>query len=514
MKKMKKSSFFADRRIFAIFMVMVFAVTLFVVPSSGKNTGKVYAEGEAAIRSGVKIDGIDVSGLSKADALKLMDKKETELAAKEIVIKDATYGDVNTTLGSIGFKLDYETAVENAVKVGNSGDILKRYKENKAIESGKGVDYSTTATINKDKLSSIINSEIGARINEGVETSLVKKDDGTVSVVASGARMNVDLEVMVNEITKLITEQDNKKSFETKLVLKETDNDKTDSLKDITSLLGSYTTDYDSAADRMKNVERAAELIDGKIMYPGDQFSVYYGISPITAENGYYKATVFVGDGTDEDYGGGVCQVATTLYNAVLRAELQIDQRDCHGQPVHYVDLSYDAAIAGGYLDMVFTNSNDSPIYIEAICSGGYITFNIYGKETRPSNRTISFESYVTDIYEPGEDIIEKDESIPIGEEEVSIEPSRGYRAELWKYVYIDGECVESIMINSSVYPATSRHIKRNPKDDGKEATTEEGDKKDSEDSGDDSGESTEESTEETTEETVEPASPADAAGE
>ena len=163
---------------------------------------------------------------------------------------------------------------------------------------------------------------------------------------------------------------------------------------------------------------------------------------------------------------------------------------------------------------MVFTNSNDSPIYIEAICSGGYITFNIYGKETRPSNRTISFESYVTDIYEPGEDIIEKDESIPIGKEEVSIEPSRGYRAELWKYVYIDGECVESIMINSSVYPATSRHIKRNPKDDGKEATTEEGDKKDSEDSGDDSGESTEESTEETTEETVEPASPADAAGE
>ena len=84
-----------------------------------------------------------------------------------------------------------------------------------------------------------------------------------------------------------------------------------------------------------------------------------------------------------QSYGGGVCQVSTTLYNAVLKAELEVTQRSNHSMIVTYVKPSMDAAIAGDYKDLKFVNNLDAPIYIEGYTVGKDIYFNIYGQETR-----------------------------------------------------------------------------------------------------------------------------------
>ena len=174
-------------------------------------------------------------------------------------------------------------------------------------------------------------------------------------------------------------------------------------LAKVKDLLGSYTTNYStSSAGRCANISVAAGKINGTVLYPGEEFSVGQTIGPLTAAGGYELAGAYENGQTVQSYGGGVCQVSTTLYNAVLKAELEVTQRSNHSMIVTYVKPSMDAAIAGDYKDLKFVNNLDAPIYIEGYTVGKDIYFNIYGQETRPSNRKVTYESEVVSEEDPG----------------------------------------------------------------------------------------------------------------
>ena len=97
---------------------------------------------------------------------------------------------------------------------------------------------------------------------------------------------------------------------------------------------------------------------------------MYETVAPFTAENGYAMAGSYLNGEVVDSMGGGICQVSTTLYNAVLRAELEVVERSPHSMTVHYVELSEDAAIAGTYKDFKFKNSTDYPIYAKKVAHG------------------------------------------------------------------------------------------------------------------------------------------------
>jgi hypothetical protein len=158
--------------------------------------------------------------------------------------------------------------------------------------------------------------------------------------------------------------------------------------------------------------------------------------------------------------GGGVCQVSTTLYNAVLKAELQVDERHPHTLTVSYVDRSKDAAIAEGLFDFRFTNDTEYPIYIEGWAGGGSISFAIYGHDTRPSNRTIEFVSKTIETYEPDEPEKIMDDTLEEGKTVTEVEAHTGYYAELWKNIYIDGVLTDSVRVNQSQYQKTRGKIR------------------------------------------------------
>ena len=158
-----------------------------------------------------------------------------------------------------------------------------------------------------------------------------------------------------------------------------------------------------------------------------------------------------------DSYGGGICQVSTTLYNAVLKAELQVDQRSNHTMTVSYVDPSKDAAIAEGLMDLVFTNTLETPVYIAGSAYGGVLNFTIYGEETRPANRTIEFVSEVTartDATNNIQLVAKTDQNVGYL---VQVQtPHEGLSAVLWKNIYYDGVLSETIQVNSSTYQATA----------------------------------------------------------
>ena len=226
-------------------------------------------------------------------------------------------------------------------------------------------------------------------------------------------------------------------------------------LSNITSVLGTATTDYSaSTAARAVNVENGCRLISGSLVWPGDEFSVTQAVTPFTAENGYELAPSYEENHVVDSYGGGICQVSTTLYNAVLKAELDVTARSNHTMIVGYVDPSKDAAIAEGIMDMAFVNNTDSPVYIYGYCWGGTITFTIYGHETRPSNRSIEFESKVTSQTDPTGTQLVADTSQTVGYVNQIQSPHTGYTAELWKNVYVDGVLTDSVQVNNSTYQA------------------------------------------------------------
>ena len=225
-------------------------------------------------------------------------------------------------------------------------------------------------------------------------------------------------------------------------------------MADVKDVLGTYTTEYGgSPYGRKVNVANGASKINGSMVYPGETLSVYKTVLPFTKENGYALAGSYENGQTVQTYGGGICQVSTTLYNAVIRAELEIVERFPHSMTVHYVPRSADAAIAGTHKDMKFKNTFDTPIYIEGKANGSTITFTVYGKKKDPM-RSVEFVSETTKVLESSESTI-SDATLPAGQKVVQSYGHTGYTARLWKIVKINGKQVSKKVFNNSSYMST-----------------------------------------------------------
>jgi vancomycin resistance protein YoaR len=146
-------------------------------------------------------------------------------------------------------------------------------------------------------------------------------------------------------------------------------------------LLSEFSTSIaGSSAGRRENIKKAVSAIDGTLISPGESFSFNEKVGPRVSERGYKIAPVMVRGELVPGVGGGVCQVSTTLYNAVLLAGLKVVRREHHARPVKYVSPGRDATVVYGYIDLIFKNDKDAPIYIQGEVKGGRIIFRIFGR--------------------------------------------------------------------------------------------------------------------------------------
>ena len=211
---------------------------------------------------------------------------------------------------------------------------------------------------------------------------------------------------------------------------------------------GEYTTQYTSSSeDRAANLANGARLINNALLYPGDVFSSYDYLLPFSVDNGYYVAGSYNAGRIEQSIGGGACQVTTTLYTAVLFSELDVVERSAHSMTVSYVDLGYDAAIAEGSKNFQFKNNTDMPILIEAFSEDRKITFRIWGYESRDSNRKIEFiNKVIKEISPPSKEKITEDPTKPTSYKKVTQKARKGYEAELYKVIYVDGVEVDRVL--------------------------------------------------------------------
>lgn len=144
--------------------------------------------------------------------------------------------------------------------------------------------------------------------------------------------------------------------------------------------ISSFTTHYTTENDRAFNIDLACASLQGQPVEPGGTLSFNGAVGPRTPDIGYRKAPTFVGDETVDDYGGGVCQVSTTLYVALLKAGFSVTERYSHSKPVDYVPLGFDATVTYEYLDLKMTNPGDVPCLVRVTARGGDLTADVFGR--------------------------------------------------------------------------------------------------------------------------------------
>ncbi len=412
--------------------------------------------GESRITYGISVGGVDVSGLTRNEASAKLAAAIQEKMNTPVTLSGPEQGEqVQLTAGELGFSIDMAESLDMAMSFGHAQNIIQRYKEQKDLER-EGRNYEFAVSVDEGKLRTALDQKARGFDQPAAEPKL-RRENGAFIVEEGRNGYVLDLEKTVQDVAAALQgEQGGQPMTLAMSYVVDAPKGRADDLYTIKDLLGTYTTSYpNSGAARCGNIDNGCSHLNGKLLYPGEELSVLQNITPFTEANGYHLAGSYVGNKVVDSLGGGICQVSTTLYNAVIRAELKVTARYNHSLIVSYVQPSMDAAIAeSAGMDFKFINSSDYPIYIEGYTYNKSITFNIYGTETRSSGRKVSFESETLETIAPeGLEVIE-DPTQPVGY--VSVEGGHtGYKAQLWKIVTENGAEVSRDVFNRSNYNMT-----------------------------------------------------------
>ena len=478
------------------------------------------------IISGVKIKGIDVSGLTEDEAKSKIELIYQEKNSRDIELKYEDYeASINSELLEINYEI--ENAVKEAISVGKSNNIfVNNYNilfaligkkdinvnmsineenakqkiedigtnlpgaleepdyyiegSNLIITKGKeGIKIDTENLLQKikDKLGNInetndiieipvINEKpqdidiqkIHDEIYKEPVDAYITQNPTTVHPNVNG----VNFAISVEEATKLLEED----KEEYRVPLKITVANKT--IRDLgeeafPDVLGTFTTRYDATnKNRSNNISLAAQKINGTVILPGETFSYNKTVGKRTKAAGFKEAGAYAGGKVIQEVGGGICQVSSTLYNAVVYANLEITERSNHCFESSYVAAGRDATVSWGTLDFKFKNNRQYPVKIEASANSGVNKITIKGIKEEKEYEVV-IQSKVTSIiqmpvqYQENSDMNE-------GEERIIQYGHNGCTSVTYKILKLNGATISTELMSTDYYKPLERIIEKGTK--------------------------------------------------
>lgn len=486
------------------------------------------------IYSGVKFEGIDLSGMTTAQVSDIIKKHEAEVYNRSVVVYQNGKMIFEVNADDLGLKLNTGVSQKEIAEFARNGNVFennfnvikawifgKNFNVNhecnaqkiavissKLISQIDGSVIDDTYTVNGNKLvitkgkdgldidkDEIIYDLTELLLGKGGNEKVQRYDIGTTTRVPKPLDVDVvyaevhkePKDAKVDETTKppvyethengidfdkeelrrVLNLEENDvegKTIEFELTITEPKIKLADLKWELYSdLLGTYSTTFSTAAgyaNRNTNIRVSSEYINGTIVMPGEVFSFNKTVGDCgLASRGFKMATVYSGGKVEQGMGGGVCQVSSTLYNAVVYANLEIVQRDNHGYTVAYVACSRDATIYYPYIDFKFKNTREYPIKIVAeYNSAGKITFSIYG--TKEENEyDVSIESYILTRI-PRSTTYVNDNTIEKGKQVQDVIGQDGFTSIAYKVLKKDGKVVKKTVLSSDTYSSMNDVIK------------------------------------------------------
>ncbi len=457
----RKRMFILGAGAVALLLIVIFSV-YFVM------RGAVNKVAKDEIWNHIYIENIDVSGMTADEAKVALEQDIEEYKAQTLTLQ-AEGEKATVTLGDLGFYAkDLDKLVKDATLVGKEGSVWSRYRTLKDLEK-EPVRFDLVYTIDEETAKTVITEKIPHLPNEAKDATITRKD-GAFVITDGQKGKKIDLDASAKTLADYFQKDWETKQEETitlDTVVDEPDVTR-EHLEQIQDEIGTFSTYFSSGSNRGKNIANAAGRINGAVLLPGEVLSASDSMGARTEANGYLEAGAYLDGQTVQSLGGGVCQVSTTLYNAVLLAELEVTERYSHSMLVDYVKPSMDAAIAEGYKDFKFKNNTDAPVYVEGYTSGGKLTFTIYGKETRAADRKIEYVSEETSRTDYKKKFVATGDKVGTLKKDVS--GHTGMKAKLWKVVTENGVEVSREAINSSSYMASNATYHVGTKTDNAEA--------------------------------------------
>lgn len=415
-------------------------------------------EEDYTVPEGVTVEGMDMSGKTPDEVHAVIDEFAENMKQKKLLLVSEQVS-LEMTLGEAGLKLSDETVINEACYFAATGNYIKRFKALKDAKE-KGVDFKLEFSCDEAVLEAALESRRPETDTQAKDAVLVRKN-GEFIITPETVGRTMDLEATKKAVSEAVAGSWRDDEVRAPLLLSLTEPAHTsEELSVIKDELGAYETSFaGSAGGRIANIKNGAAKLENFVLYPGEEYSFLEMMRPFTAANGYHMAGTYVNGRNTPGMGGGICQVSSTLYNAVLRAELTVTERSNHMMTVGYVPLGADATVANPSTDFKFKNETSYPVLIEAYTYGTTLYIRIYGKEERPENRTVEFITVTEQVIAPGADVLTYDKSKPSGYVSVEQNAHTGYVAAFYKNVYIDGKLSEQTLVNRSKYGAYPRYI-------------------------------------------------------
>ena len=440
--------------IFTILVMIVFSIILILI--IGFTT---YNFLNTKIISGVHIKGIDVSNLSKSDAKYQIDNLISQNLPDEIQLKHddfvatvslsqmETKFDTKTAIDS-AYKVGRQgnifennlyvlstmfghVNIEPTVKINE--DLLSTYLDSLSSQLPDTVIQSSyyiegnNLIVTSGTEGHVVDIPQTIQNIKSAVSDFSCKDNPVEIAVKTEQPQAIDIEKIHNEIYKepvdayytqdpfMVYPSENGVDFnisidEAKALITEAKAEYTIPLKYITpnvttnmigteafpDLLSTFSTNYSTRdTDRTTNLRLAANKINGTVLMPGETFSYNQVVGARTIAAGYKEAPIYVSGEVVDGLGGGICQITSTLYNAVVYANLEIVERSNHQFVPSYVTASRDATVVYGSIDFKFKNNRDYPIKLVCSVSGGVANFQIFGMKTE-NDYEVEISSYQT----------------------------------------------------------------------------------------------------------------------
>lgn len=328
------------------------------------------------IYPGVKVEGVKLKGKTKEEAVNaLKNRYINKKLKKNIVIEiDNKMYTINYSKLNINYNVD--DTVKDAFNYGKSGDMSHKYK---IISSGKEKKFGLKYSYDKKEIEKTISKIEGEFDKKPVNASITKDKNDQFQITSEKVGYEVDKDNLIKDINIGISNKDIKDIIVDAKMKKVEPTIKKSDLQKIDTKISSFATDFSSSTEnRVNNIQVASKTLDGTVVMPNETFSFNKMVGERTSENGYKAAAVIVGDKVESGLGGGVCQVSSTLHNAVVGAGIVPTEREHHNMPVSYVGAGMDATVDYGNIDYKFKNTLGYPIYIECTTDDKKLTFNIY----------------------------------------------------------------------------------------------------------------------------------------
>ena len=496
-----------------IFFMIIFSTIFAFININNKN-----------IVSGVKIEGIDVSGLSKEEAEEKINLIYNDKIEKDILLKYEEY-DSSINPKIIETNYNVKEAVEEAINIGkNKNIIVNNYDILLALMGRKNV--SVNMTINEEIANQNI-EDIGSKIpgvvvepdyyienntlivtkgKEGIKVNTeelkekIKSNLEDIQInqeyieipVLNKVPEEINIEKIYEEVHKEVQDayytknpftihpeiegvdfnleeakallQQDKEQYEIKLIITKpkitTNQIGTEAFPD---MLATFSTRYDASnVDRSTNLKIAIQKINDKVIMPGEVFSYNQTLGNRTSAAGYKNAKIYEAGQVVDGIGGGICQVSSTLYNAVLLSNLEIVERSNHQFTTSYVPAGRDATVVYGQTDFKFKNPRNYAVKIKANISNGIATVSIYGvkQETEYmvsfNTKTISSIPFTVKYVD--------DNTLSVGTEKVKQNGANGVITETYIIKSLNGKVVSTNLLSKDTYNAMQKIILRGTK--------------------------------------------------